>query len=166
MTTTEHTEHTDRADRTPRADLAALSGLDLIRLVQAGSLSDVPSIGRLIGMRFDDVEHGRVVVSLDTRPDFANPLGTVHGGVTATLLDSALGCAIHTTLPPGTGYTTLELKVNYIRAARTDGQTLTAEGNVIHVGRRTATADGRVLDEQGRLMAHATTTCMILPADG
>ncbi|SHH65601.1 uncharacterized domain 1-containing protein [Streptomyces sp. 3214.6] len=169
MTTTEHTDRADRADRTPLADLAdlaGLSGLDLMRLVQAGNLSDVPSIGRLLGMRFDDVEHGRVVVSLDTRPDFANPLGTVHGGIAATLLDSALACAIHTTLPPGTGYTTLELKVNYIRAARTDGQTLTAEGNVIHVGRRTATADGRVLDEQGRLIAHATTTCMILPADG
>jgi uncharacterized protein (TIGR00369 family) len=147
-------------------DLAALSGLDLMRLVQAGHLSDVPSIGRLLGMRFDEVEHGRVVVSLDTRPDFANPLGTVHGGIAATLLDSALGCAIHTTLPAGTGYTTLELKVNYIRAARTDGQTLTAEGSVIHTGRRTATAEGRVLDERGKLVAHATTTCMILPAGG
>ncbi|CAM5556448.1 PaaI family thioesterase [Streptomyces aurantiogriseus] len=147
-------------------DLTSLSGLDLLRLVKAGRLSDVPSIGRLLGMRFDEVEHGRVVVSLDTRPDFANPLGTVHGGIAATLLDSALGCAVHTTLPAGTGYTTLELKVNYIRAASTDGQTLTAEGTVIHAGRRTATADGKVLDEQGRLIAHATTTCMILPAGG
>lgn len=151
---------------TSTADPATLSGLDLMRLVQAGRLAGVPSIGRLLGMRFDEVEHGRVVVSLETRPDFANPLGTVHGGIAATLLDSALGCAIHTTLPAGTGYTTLELKVNYIRAARTDGQTLTAEGTVIHVGRRTATAEGRVLDERGKLIAHATTTCMILPADG
>ncbi|MEU2286551.1 PaaI family thioesterase [Streptomyces sp. NPDC013178] len=146
--------------------LTALSGLELMRLVKAGRLGDVPSIGRLLGMRFDEVEHGRVVISLDTRPDFANPLGTVHGGIAATLLDSALGCAVHTTLPAGTGYTTLELKVNYIRAARTDGQTLTAEGTVIHAGRRTATADGKVLDERGRLIAHATTTCMILPAGG
>lgn len=73
-----------------------------------------------------------------------------------------MGCAVHTTLPAGAGYTTLELKVNYIRAARTDGQILTAEGNVIHDGRRTATAEGKVLDDQGKLIAHATTTCMIL----
>jgi uncharacterized protein (TIGR00369 family) len=78
------------------------------------------------------------------------------------LLDSVMGCAVHTTLSAGVGYTTLELKVNYIRAARTDGQTLTAEGSVIHAGRSTATAEGKVVDEQGKLVAHATTTCMIL----
>ena len=71
-----------------------------------------------------------------------------------------MGCAVHTTLPGG-GYPTLELKVNYIRAARTDGQTLTAEGTVVHGGRRIATAEGKVLDDQGKLVAHATTTCMI-----
>ncbi|WP_413811856.1 PaaI family thioesterase [Streptomyces sp. OE57] len=147
-------------------DLTALSGLDLIRWVQSERPTDVPTIGRLLGMRFDEVDPGRVVVSLDTRPDFANPLGTVHGGIAATLLDSAMGCAVHTTLPAGVGYTTLELKVNYIRAARTDGQTLSAEGTVLHAGRRTATAEGKVLDEQGKLIAHATTTCMILRADG
>jgi uncharacterized protein (TIGR00369 family) len=143
-------------------DLTAMSGLELMRWVQTERPTDIPSIGRLLGMRFDEVEHGRIVLSLDTRPDFANPLGTVHGGIAATLLDSAMGCAVHTTLPAGVGYTTLELKVNYIRAARTDGQSLTAEGTVIHTGRRTATAEGRVLDDQGRLMAHATTTCMVL----
>ncbi|CDR16398.1 PaaI family thioesterase [Streptomyces iranensis] len=147
-------------------DLTTLSGLDLMRWVQSERPTDVPTIGRLLGMRFDEVDPGRVVVSLDTRPDFANPLGTVHGGIAATLLDSAMGCAVHTTLPAGVGYTTLELKVNYIRAARTDGQTLSAEGTVLHAGRRTATAEGRVLDEQGKLIAHATTTCMILRADG
>ncbi|MGW7693049.1 PaaI family thioesterase [Streptomyces asiaticus] len=147
-------------------DLTTLSGLDLMRWVQSERPTDVPTIGRLLGMRFDEVDPGRVVVSLDTRPDFANPLGTVHGGIAATLLDSAMGCAVHTTLPAGVGYTTLELKVNYIRAARTDGQTLIAEGTVLHAGRRTATAEGKVLDEQGRLIAHATTTCMILRADG
>ncbi|MGV9847685.1 PaaI family thioesterase [Streptomyces sp. NPDC003442] len=147
-------------------DLTALSGLDLMRWVQSERPTDVPTIGRLLGMRFDEVDPGRVVVSLDTRPDFANPLGTVHGGIAATLLDSAMGCAVHTTLPAGVSYTTLELKVNYIRAARTDGQTLIAEGTVLHAGRRTATAEGKVLDEQGKLIAHATTTCMILGADG
>ncbi|MFF9704866.1 PaaI family thioesterase [Streptomyces griseofuscus] len=145
-------------------DFAAMTGLELMRWVQSERPADIPSIGRLLGMRFDEVEHGRVVVSLDTRPDFANPLGTVHGGIAATLLDSAMGCAVHTTLPAGVGYTTLELKVNYIRAARTDGQALTAEGMVIHAGRRTATAEGKVLDDQGKLIAHATTTCIVLGA--
>lgn len=143
-------------------DFAAMTGLELMRWVQSERPADIPSIGRLLGMRFDEVEHGRVVVSLDTRPDFANPLGTVHGGIAATLLDSAMGCAVHTTLAAGVGYTTLELKVNYIRAARTDRQTLTAEGTVIHAGRRTATAEGKVLDDQGKLIAHATTTCLVL----
>lgn len=143
------------------ADLAAMSGLDLMRWVQTERPTDIPSIGRLLGMRFDEVEHGRIVVSVDTRPDFANPLGTVHGGIAATLLDSAMGCAVHTTLPAGVGYTTLELKVNYIRAAHTDGRTLTAGGTVIHTGRRTATAEGKVTDDRGKLIAHATTTCLI-----
>ncbi|MFD6275080.1 PaaI family thioesterase [Streptomyces sp. NPDC060209] len=147
-------------------DLAAMTGLELLRWVQSTDSDDVPSIRRLIGMRFDEVEHGRTVMSLNTRPDFANPLGTVHGGIAATLLDSVMGCAVHTTLPAGVGYTTLELKVNYIRAARTDGQTLTATGTVIHAGRTTATAEGKVLDERGKLIAHATTTCIVLPPAG
>jgi uncharacterized protein (TIGR00369 family) len=144
-------------------EIAAMSGLDLMRWVQKERPTDIPSIGRLLGMRFDDVDNGRIVISLDTRPDFANPLGAVHGGIAATLLDSAMGCAVHTTLPAGVGYTTLELKVNYIRAAQTDGTTLTAEGTVIHAGRRTATAEGKVTDDRGKLIAHATTTCLILP---
>lgn len=148
------------------AELAGLSGLELMRWVQAERPTDIPSIGRLLGMRFDEVEHGRIVLSLDTRPDFANPLGTVHGGIAATMLDSAMACAVHTTLAAGVGYTTLELKVNYIRAARTDGTTLTAEGTVIHAGRTTATAEGKVLDDRGKLIAHATTTCLILNPEG
>jgi uncharacterized protein (TIGR00369 family) len=147
-------------------EIAAMSGLDLMRWVQKERPADIPSIGRLLGMRFDDVDNGRIVISLDTRPDFANPLGAVHGGIAATLLDSAMGCAVHTTLPAGVGYTTLELKVNYIRAAQTDGTTLTAEGTVIHAGRRTATAEGKVTDDRGKLIAHATTTCLILPLNG
>jgi uncharacterized protein (TIGR00369 family) len=146
-------------------DLTALSGLDLMRWIKAEQFTnDTPFIGRLLGMRFDEVEHGRVVMSLDTRPDFANPLGTVHGGIAATLLDSVMGCAVHTTLPAGDTYTTLEIKVNYIRAARLSGSTLTAEGTVIHTGQRTATAEGTVHNEQGKLVAHATTTCLVMRA--
>jgi len=139
-----------------------MSGLDLMRWVQTERPADVPSIGRLLGMRFDEVEHGRVVISLDTQPDFANPLGNTHGGIAATLLDSVMGCAVHTTLAAGVGYTTLELKVNYIRTVPVDGRTLRAEGTVLHVGRRVATAEGKVLDERGKLVAHGSTTCMIL----
>jgi uncharacterized protein (TIGR00369 family) len=138
--------------------LASMSGLDAMRWVQTEVPTDMPSIGRLLGMRFDDVESGRVVVSLNTRPDFINPLGIVHGGILATLLDTAMGCAVHTTLGAGVSYSTLELKVNYIRAVRPDGRALTAEGNVIHSGRRTATAEGK----RGKLIGHATTTCIIL----
>lgn len=145
-------------------DIAAMTGLELMRWVQSERPTDRPWIGRLLGLRFDELDHGRVVMSLDTRPEFANPLGTVHGGIAATLLDSVMGCAVHTTLPAGVSYTTLEIKVNYIRAASTDGQTLTATGTVVHSGRRTATAEGRVVDQDGKLVAHATTTCIILPA--
>jgi uncharacterized protein (TIGR00369 family) len=94
----------------------------------------------------------------------ANRSHTRSPVTTMTAMTEAMGCAVHTTLPAGTAYTTLEIKVNYIRAAQTNGQTLTAEGTVIHTGRRTATADGKVTDEQGRLIAHATTTCLVLQA--
>lgn len=149
-----------------RPDLAAMTGLEQLRWIKSESPPDTPSIGRLLGMRFDEVDHGHVVMSVETRPDFSNPLGTVHGGIAATLLDSVVGCAVHTTLPAGVGYTTLELKVNYVRAVQTNGETLTATGSVIHVGRRTATAEGKVVDERGNLIAHATTTCLILQAAG
>lgn len=144
-------------------DLATMTGLEQIRLLQAQSPTDTPSIGRLLGMRFDEVDHGRVVMSVQTRPDFSNPLGTVHGGIAATLLDSVVGCAVHTMLPAGVSYTTLELKVNYVRAVQTNGQVITATGTIIHFGQRTATAEGRILDPRGKLVAHATTTCLILP---
>lgn len=143
-------------------DITALTGLEVMQWIKTARPHDVPSIGRLLGMELTDVEHGRVGFTLSTVPDFANPLGTVHGGIAATMLDSAMGCAVHTTLPAGVGYTTLELKVNYIRSVATDGRTLTAEGTVIHAGRTTATAEGRVHDAAGNLIAHATTTCLIL----
>lgn len=142
-------------------DVASMSGLELLRWIQQHDNDDVPSIRRLLGMRFDEVDLGRVEMSLTTIPDFTNPLGTVHGGICATMLDSVMGCAVHSTLPAGVSYTTLELKVNYIRAAQVDGRKLSATGTVIHVGRRSATAEGKVFDENGKLIAHATTTCMV-----
>ncbi|MFE7720366.1 PaaI family thioesterase [Nocardia rhizosphaerihabitans] len=144
-------------------DLAQMSGLQLLRAMSALPHDQVPSIGRLLGMSVLELEEGRVSLAVETRPDFANPLGTVHGGICATLLDSVMGTAVHTTLAPGFGYSTLELKVNFIRSVATDGQRLTATGTTVHVGRRTATAEGRVLDERGKLVAHGTTTCVISP---
>lgn len=139
---------------------AAPSGLELLRAL-AGHVETAPNIGRLLGMRFDRIEEGEVEMSLETRGDFANPLGSVHGGVCATLLDSVMGCAVHATLEPGVGYSTLEIKVNYIATVPTDGVRLSATGRTVHVGRSTATAEGSVHDETGRLVAHGTTTCLI-----
>ncbi|WP_260609234.1 PaaI family thioesterase [Streptomyces sp. WAC 01325] len=113
-------------------------------------------------MKYDEVQKGRIVISIETQPEFSNPMGTVHGGIISTLLDSVMGCAVHTCLPAGTAYATLELKVNFIRAAAVKGLELVGEGTVIHLGRRTATAEGKVHDSGGKLVAHATTTCIIL----
>lgn len=143
-------------------DLKALSGLELMSWVQSRRPSDTPSIGRLLGMRIDEVAEGRVVISLETKPDFANPLGTVHGGIAATLLDSTMGCAVHTTLPAGVGYATSELTIRYLRPAQTDGRVLTAEGVVLHTGRRIATTEGSVVDDRGLVIARGTSTCVIL----
>lgn len=143
---------------TTHVDPLSLSGLDLLRLaMERRSIG----IGRLLDMRAIEVEEGRVTFAVTTRDDFANPMGTTHGGIAATLLDSAMGCAVHTTLGPGEAYSTLELKVNYLRPVPTDGAELTATGTTIHVGRRTATAEGRVVDDRDRLVAHGTTTCIV-----
>jgi uncharacterized protein (TIGR00369 family) len=107
------------------------------------------------------VSEGRVVfIGTPTRAHY-NPLGTVHGGWAATLLDSCMGCAVHTTLPAGKGYTTLEIKISYLRAMTDKTGTVRAEGVVLHAGRRSALAEGKLIDAAGKLLAHGTTTCMI-----
>ena len=139
---------------------AELTGLELMK--QTAAAEDRSAyIGTLIGLSIDEVGFGEVTMSLVTRPDMANPLGTLHGGICATLLDSVMGCAVHTTLEAGVGYGTLELKVNYVRSVPVDGVKLTATAKIIHVGSKTATAEGRAHDPQGRLVAHGTTTCMV-----
>lgn len=148
------------SDPSVLAGLAGLSGLELLRAIR-DLKSPPPNIAGLLGLVMVEVDEGRTVFTVETRPEFSNPLGTVHGGIHATLLDSAMGCAVHSALPAGAGYTTLELKVNYIKAVSLDAGTLTCVGEVIHVGGRVATAEGRVTDAAGRLLAHATTTCMI-----
>jgi uncharacterized protein (TIGR00369 family) len=140
-------------------DTSPLSGIEFLRQILRAR--DGAPFAQLLGMRLTAVELGKVEFTLTTRPEFSNPLGTVHGGVVASMLDSALGCAVHSTLDAGDWYTTLELKVNYTRPARLDGQTLRASGQVVHVGRTSATAEGRVYDNGDKLVAHGTTTCLV-----
>jgi uncharacterized protein (TIGR00369 family) len=139
-----------------------LAGLDYMRRIADGTIPP-PPIAELFGFTIVAADHGRAVFAMEPAEWMYNPLGTVHGGVAATLLDSCMGCAVHTTLPAGVGYTTADLQVRYTGAmSATTGRVL-AEGRVVHAGGRTATAEGRLFVAGGeRLIAHATTGCLIL----
>ncbi len=139
----------------------AISGIAYLTALQSGELP-APPIAALMGMWITEVSEGRIVFAAEPAEFHYNPLGTVHGGVMATLLDSALGCAVQSMLPAGTSYTTLELKVNYLRPITEKTGTVYCEGKIIYVGGRTATAEGRLTDAGGKLYAHGTTTCIIL----
>jgi uncharacterized protein (TIGR00369 family) len=136
------------------------AGRSFLEAIVSGELPP-PPVATLIGMGIDTIEEGRVVFTLDPAEFHYNPIGSVHGGVISTLCDSAMGCAVQSTLPAGAGYTTVELKVNFLRALTVASGPVRCEGQVIHAGARLATAEARVLDATGRLYAHATTTCMI-----
>lgn len=138
-----------------------LSGMDYLRKLMAGELAP-PPMAELMNFRLAEIAEGSAVFVCDPGEYHYNPIGLVHGGLAATLLDSAMGCAIHTTLPAGVGYTTLEIKVNFIRPITVKEAGIRCEGRVIHSGGRTATADGRIVDAAGKLYAHGTTTCLIL----
>ena len=142
--------------------IRTLTGLEIMEAMRDGRLPPAP-IGGLVGMRVVDVAHGRAVFTAQPGPQHYNPLGSVHGGFAALLLDSCMGCAVHTTLPAGQGFTTLELKVSYVRGMSADTGEVRAEGTVLNAGRRVGFAEGRLLDGQGRLVAHATTTCLVFP---
>lgn len=146
--------------QTQRLDLASMSGLDQLLAMRDGHLPSAP-IAATIGMVDFDGEHGAMSVSLDPEERHYNPLGTVHGGVISTLLDTAAGCSVHSTLAPGEGYTSLDLTVKFLRAATVDSGRLTATGKVLQRGRRTALAEAQLVDADGRLVAHATSSCMI-----
>ena len=144
--------------------MADRSGLELMRAIADGTLPPAP-IQATLGFMLDEVDEGRAVFSLDVREAHYNPLGTMHGGIAATLLDSAMGCAVHTTLPAGVSDTTLEFKVNLVRPATTATGRIVAEGTLVHRGRRVATAEARLTAaSDGRLLAHASTTCIVLAA--
>ena len=138
-----------------------ISGIEYLKALQSGELPP-PPIAVLMDMWITEVSEGRVVFAAEPAEYHYNPLGTVHGGFTATLLDSALGCVVQSMLPAGTGYTTVELKVNYLRPITTKTGMVYCEGKIIYVGGRIATAEGRLTDAQGKLYAHGTTTCIIL----
>ena len=148
---------------TPLDQALSYDGLTFLKKLIDGSLP-APPIAETLGFDLIAVEHGKAV--FEGLPAFRhyNPLGTVHGGYAMTLLDSCLGCCVHTTMAKGEGYTTLEVKVNLVRAITKDTGPIRATGRLIHRGRTTATAEGDIRDAAGNLLAHGTTTCMIFPA--
>jgi uncharacterized protein (TIGR00369 family) len=137
-----------------------LDGIDVFREVLAGRLP-APPICRALGFRMTELELGRAVFAYEPVFDHYNPLGTVHGGVAATLLDSAMGCCVHSILKAGQAFTTLEIKINYVRAMTDKTGLVRAEGKLISNGSRIATAEGKLVDAAGKLLAHGTTTCLI-----
>ena len=143
-----------------RARAGPLTGLELLHAMAGGELPPRRSCHRSAwtGLR---PEEGRVVVTMRAQEFHYNPLGGVHGGVLATLLDTAAACAVHTTLPAGVGYTSLDLTTKFLRPVTVDSGLLRCEGTVIQRGRRTALAQAQLTDEPGRLLAHATTSCLI-----
>ncbi len=147
---------------TPLEQVKHLTGLEFMRGILEGRYPPAP-ITAVLKLELTEVEHGRAV--FEGVPEFAfyNPISSVHGGYAATLLDSCMGCAVHTILPAGQAYTTLEFKINFVRAMTDQTGRVRAEGKVIHPGSRAATAEGNLYDAKGKLLAHATTTCMIFP---
>jgi uncharacterized protein (TIGR00369 family) len=145
---------------TPTEVMAAMAGIDFARAIFDGRLP-APPIMQTIEPFDSTAEPGMVV--MHSTPGFRhyNPIGSVHGGYAATLLDSAMGLAVHSMLPAGTGYTTLEFKVSFIKGMTRDSGPVRTEGRILNVGRRAATAEARITDAKGRLLAHATTTCLV-----
>jgi uncharacterized protein (TIGR00369 family) len=145
---------------TPTEVMASMAGVDFVRAIFEGRLPAPPIMQTI--EPFDSTAEPGIVV-FHSIPGFRhyNPIGSVHGGYAATLLDSAMGLAVHTALPAGTGYTTLEFKISFIRGMTEDTGVVRTEGRTMNVGRRAATAEARITDAKGRLLAHATTTCLV-----
>lgn len=140
--------------------LAGKTGLEIMQAMLQG---DIPyaAIAKTLDFTIVEVGPGRALFQGTPLPQHLNPLGTIHGGWFATLLDSALGCSVHTLMEPGRGYTTAELSVNYVKALLPKVQRVRAEGKVVHCGRQLATAEARLYGPDGTLYAHATTTCLV-----
>jgi uncharacterized protein (TIGR00369 family) len=145
------------------AHLGRRSGLELLRAMIGGELPPPPVL-QMLGVDGFEVEEGRVTVYLTPQEFHYNPLGTVHGGVLATVLDTATGCAVHSVLPEGVGYTSVDLTTKFLRPVTVGSGRLRCEGTVVSLGRRTALAEARLTDAAGRLAAHATSTCLLFEA--
>src|SRR5262245_48112372 len=139
----------------------SMAGIEFLRAIRDGRLPS-PPIAELMGFRLVEVEPGHAVFEIVPGERHYNPIGVVHGGLAMTLLDSAMGCAVQTHMPAGTGYTTLEAKTNLVRAITAETGKLRAIGKTLHVGKRMATAEGRLEDASGKLYAHSSTTCIVL----
>jgi uncharacterized protein (TIGR00369 family) len=155
MPTTSKTYGTVSADRRKE-----MSGLQFVQGLADGTLP-LNTIARTLGYDVTEAASGRVVITAEPTDDLLNPAGTVHGGFSATLLDSCMGLAIQSTLAKGIGSTTLEFKISLVRPITPETGKITAEGIVLNCGRRVGTAEGRITDSKGRLLAHGTTTCLI-----
>jgi uncharacterized protein (TIGR00369 family) len=138
-----------------------LPGLDFFKKMAAGELPPPPLVA-LLGMKLVEAEAGRVTFTALAREEFYNGMGVAHGGFAATLLDSALGCAINTMMPAGRVFTTIDLQIHYTRPLRREAGELRCTATVVHVGSRTATSEGRIVDANGKVYAHGTTTCMLV----
>jgi uncharacterized protein (TIGR00369 family) len=148
-----------------REEVEGLTGLEMLEAIVAGKLPS-PPIGATMGFRLVEVVAGRAVFEGEPGPHLLNPLGGVHGGVALTLIDSAAGCAVHSELPAGVGYTTVETKVNFTRPIAPGGGTIFCEGRVLSRGRQIATAEARLVSAEGKLLAHGTSTIIILSPRG
>ena len=138
-----------------------MPGIDFLRAIRDGRLPH-PPICSLLNYKLVEVDSGHAVFEITPGEQHYNPIGVVHGGIAMTLLDSAMGCAVQTQMPAGGGYTTLEAKTNLVRPVTGETGTLRAIGKLVHLGKRVATAEGRFEDRDGKLYAHATTTCIVL----
>ena len=148
----------------PQALAAAarsMPGIEFLRAIRDGRLPG-PPIAQLLGFSLAEVEPGYAVFECVPGERHYNPIGVVHGGLAMTLLDSCMGCAVQTHMPAGTAYTTLEAKTNLVRAITAQTGKLRAIGKTVHVGKRMATAEGRLEDAAGKLYAHSSTTCIVL----
>ena len=152
---------------TPTHIMASMPGIDFVRAIFAGKLPTPPILQTIEPFDYA-AEPG--IITFQSVPGFRhyNPIGSVHGSYAAALLDSAMGMAVHSMLPAGSGYTTLEFKISFIRGMTKDTGPVRSEGRTLNVGRRAATAEGRIADSKGRLLAHATTTCLVfeIPKEG
>jgi uncharacterized protein (TIGR00369 family) len=142
-------------------DIARMTGLEQLELWRDGAFP-VPTIGDLFGFSIVELTDGQVSFEMTPDDRMLNPLGTIHGGITATLLDSAMACAVHSILQPGQSYTTAQLNVHYLRAMQPGYGPVRATGTVIHRGRKQSTAEARLVGPDGKLIAHGTSACLIL----